>query len=158
MGGPRPGCASAPGGARGGPVPGPSSGLWYSIVRDRCERHTARLPPTRGHVKKKGIAGYRSVAAGPLGAGLASLHPLPGPDAKTTAFPTISFSRTRAFAGARREPAAGEGREMDIPDATEGVRYESALTELLAAGITADVRSTVENFRRDPQQLVEAYN
>ena len=33
--------------------------------------------------------------------------------------------------------------------------FESALTELLAAGVTADVRALVQKFEDDPSHLVE---
>ena len=46
---------------------------------------------------------------------------------------------------------------MDEPDTTVGSVHESALAELLAEGVAADVRPTVAHWSKKPAALVEAF-
>ena len=91
---------------------------------------------------------------------MASSDPLPGPDAKSPAFPNDFFSheleRLPALAGARRRG------EMDYSNSSSEEEeappiFECALAELLRAGVGADVRPLLQEFMSMPAALAEAY-
>ena len=80
--------------------------------------------------------------------------PLAGPDAKTPAFPSTFFSRTRSFARARRD--ARRRRERRGMESEAPPIYECALAALLAEGVAEDVRPLLKKWIESPSAFVEA--
>ena len=106
--------------------------------------------PELGPRRRGTCPGHQVRRGWPAWAGMAFIHPLPGPDAKTPAFPNIFFL-TNAVVCPRsqgRTPQAEERREMDYGSTSEDAStppiYECALAELLAAGLGADVRPLLQ--------------
>ena len=122
--------------------------------------HSVATAPTLGTLAENGKSGLQGRRGWPARGGMASIHPLPGPDAKTPAFPKIFFL-TNAVVFPRsqgRTPHAWERREMDEPHNEPDVfLFESALAELLTEGVAEDVRPTLQNFINTRGQILQAY-
>ena len=102
---------------------------------ERCERHVSPLSfsaPELGPRRRGTCPGHQVRRGWPAWAGMASIHPLPGPDAKNPAFPTISFL-TNSSVGPALAGTPARAAPVGAPPAAAPAAAPSSESGLAAA-------------------------